>query len=254
MAFNKKTWLDRITEFPTRRTLTKSDQSTEVVDVARNEGDIMQEGDAFSAANMNDLEQRIEQGIAESNSNARWNPVTKMYQVYFEGQWYDDHYFDPVWDGYIYNNGVWSPEHFTTTWVCAGIYGYGAAASVSAKATYFELDGYAGTGGNGASAFTMDKGIDITKPCKLRIEWTNAGSINDNAWVNHWYLREDHSASDANAVITSPSVASATSYEFTLTDASYIGRTLYLGRTLAGPLYNAHNYCRIKSIKMTYLD
>lgn len=59
MGFVKKTWKDRITEYPTRRTLTKSDGSSEIVTVARNEGTVSQEGDAFSAANMNDLEQRI---------------------------------------------------------------------------------------------------------------------------------------------------------------------------------------------------
>lgn len=59
MAFKKKTWKDRITEFPTRRTLTKADGSTELVTVARAEGTVSQEGDAFNAANMNDLERRI---------------------------------------------------------------------------------------------------------------------------------------------------------------------------------------------------
>ena len=61
MAFAKKTWKDRITEFPTRRTLTKSDGSTELVTVARAEGTVSQEGDAFNAASMNDLEERINQ-------------------------------------------------------------------------------------------------------------------------------------------------------------------------------------------------
>ena len=61
MAFQKKTWKDRITEFPTRRTLTKSDGSTELVTVARAEGTVSQEGDAFNAASMNDLEERISQ-------------------------------------------------------------------------------------------------------------------------------------------------------------------------------------------------
>lgn len=59
MGFVTKTWKDRITEYPTRRTLTKSDGTSEIVTVARNEGTVSQEGDAFSAANMNDLEQRI---------------------------------------------------------------------------------------------------------------------------------------------------------------------------------------------------
>lgn len=57
--FVKKTWTDRVTEYPTRRTLTKEDGTTEIVTVARNEGTVSAEGDAFSAANMNDLERRI---------------------------------------------------------------------------------------------------------------------------------------------------------------------------------------------------
>ena len=84
MAFAKKTWKDRITEFPTRRTLTKSDGSTELVTVARAEGTVSQEGDAFNAASMNDLENRIDQanndlseqlnsGLSDSIANETFN-------------------------------------------------------------------------------------------------------------------------------------------------------------------------------------
>ncbi len=61
MAFSQKTWKDRLVEFAGRRKLTtvSTGDGYEVVDVVRNEGSISQEGDAFSAANMNDLEQRI---------------------------------------------------------------------------------------------------------------------------------------------------------------------------------------------------
>jgi hypothetical protein len=59
MSFISKTWLDRISEYPNRRVLTKADNSTEIVTVARSEGTISKEGDAFSAANMNALETRI---------------------------------------------------------------------------------------------------------------------------------------------------------------------------------------------------
>lgn len=59
MAFNQKVWEDRISEYPTRRILTKTDGSTEIVNVSRSEGSVSKEGDAFSAENMNDLEQRI---------------------------------------------------------------------------------------------------------------------------------------------------------------------------------------------------
>ena len=66
-AWVKKVWEERKTEYPTRRTLTKTNGSQEIVTVARNEGNVSQEGDAFSAANMNDLEERIDAGFTELN-------------------------------------------------------------------------------------------------------------------------------------------------------------------------------------------
>lgn len=67
MAFAKKTWKDRIAEFPTRRRLTKEDNTSELVTVAREEGTLSQEGDAFSAENMNDLESRIDEEFTAVN-------------------------------------------------------------------------------------------------------------------------------------------------------------------------------------------
>lgn len=69
MAFVKKTWKNRIAEYINRRLLTKEDGSTELVTVARDEGTISQEGDAFNASNMNDLEDRIEAGFTEINQS-----------------------------------------------------------------------------------------------------------------------------------------------------------------------------------------
>ncbi len=65
MGFTKKTWKNRIAEYINRRRLTMEDGSTNLVTVARDEGTISQEGDAFNAANMNDLEDRIEAGFEE---------------------------------------------------------------------------------------------------------------------------------------------------------------------------------------------
>ena len=59
MGFEKKEWKDRVSEYPNRRVLTKTDGSTEDVYVSRSEGTIAEEGDAFSAENMNGLEERI---------------------------------------------------------------------------------------------------------------------------------------------------------------------------------------------------
>lgn len=81
MAFNKKTWKDRVSEQPQRRLLTPTDGGEAMtVDVTRQEGIVIQEGDAFSAANMNDLETRIkntfdsdESTLAAVNTKANTN-------------------------------------------------------------------------------------------------------------------------------------------------------------------------------------
>lgn len=64
MAYAKKTWLQRIVSLPGRRRLT-STGTEDVYDMSRAEGEIIQEGDAWSAANMNDMEGRIEAGLDE---------------------------------------------------------------------------------------------------------------------------------------------------------------------------------------------
>ena len=69
MAFNMKTWVDRITEYPTRRRLRKEDGSDELVTVSREEGQVSEEGDAFSAENMNDLESRIDSAFKDVNNS-----------------------------------------------------------------------------------------------------------------------------------------------------------------------------------------
>lgn len=69
MGFTKKTWKNRIAEYINRRLLTMEDGSTNLVTVARDEGTISQEGDAFNAANMNDLEDRIEAEFNEINQS-----------------------------------------------------------------------------------------------------------------------------------------------------------------------------------------
>ena len=66
MAFKKKTWADRMVEYAGRRKLTNiSTKQSIICDVERSEGTISKEGDAFSSQNMNDLEQRIEDGFTE---------------------------------------------------------------------------------------------------------------------------------------------------------------------------------------------
>lgn len=64
MPFVKKEWKDRLVEFAGRRRLTDVNTGVSTLfDVARAEGQVPQAGDAFSSANMNDLETRIGDAI-----------------------------------------------------------------------------------------------------------------------------------------------------------------------------------------------
>lgn len=60
-AFTQKTWKDRVTQYINRRLLTDVNTGdTQLVTVARDEGNITEAGDTFTAAIMNDLESRIQ--------------------------------------------------------------------------------------------------------------------------------------------------------------------------------------------------
>lgn len=81
MAFQKKTWLNRISDYPNRRLFTKMDSSQEVVTVTRNEGNVSQEGDSFSAENMNDLETRIEEVLGGASFSIEGDKAYISYEV-----------------------------------------------------------------------------------------------------------------------------------------------------------------------------
>lgn len=69
MGFNIKQWKNRISEYANRRLLTDANAGTEqLVLVTRNEGTITEEGDAFNATNMNDLETRISDALDTGKS------------------------------------------------------------------------------------------------------------------------------------------------------------------------------------------
>lgn len=70
MAFVTKTWKDRLVEYAGRRKLKNVATGEEILmDVSRSEGTVNQAGDAFSAANMNNLEQRIKTEFDSVNSS-----------------------------------------------------------------------------------------------------------------------------------------------------------------------------------------
>lgn len=62
--YEKKTWVNRQSEHPARRKLTPTGNDGEY-DVSRSEGIIIEDGDAFDADTMNDLERRVAAGFTE---------------------------------------------------------------------------------------------------------------------------------------------------------------------------------------------
>lgn len=77
MAFEKKTWEDRLVEFPGRRRLINVETGKEyVMDVSREEGLVTKVGDAFSAPNMNGLEDRIAEGFDSCPESAEIKKIS----------------------------------------------------------------------------------------------------------------------------------------------------------------------------------
>lgn len=69
-VFKKKTWHNRMVEYPGRRKLTNVNTGDiTVVDAERNEGNVITTGDAFNDETMNDQEDRIESAFSEIEVN-----------------------------------------------------------------------------------------------------------------------------------------------------------------------------------------
>ena len=76
MAYVKKTWKPRISQYPGRRRVVGTGEAN-TYDITRAEGTVTQTGDAFSAANMNDLETRIGNEFTAINNNLLAGYVSK---------------------------------------------------------------------------------------------------------------------------------------------------------------------------------
>lgn len=64
-AYVSKTWKNTVAQYPNRRTITDiANNTSQTVDVVRSIGTISQEGDAWNASNMNDMESRINTAFA----------------------------------------------------------------------------------------------------------------------------------------------------------------------------------------------
>lgn len=67
MSFVKKIWKNREVEHPNRRYLAPT-QEENVYDLIRHEGNVEVEGDYLDSTTLNDLEERIYQGIANAEA------------------------------------------------------------------------------------------------------------------------------------------------------------------------------------------
>ena len=65
MSYEQKTWVDRVSTYPTRRILKDVNTEEEVTyDISQSEGIVFNEGVQYNAETMNDLEQRIADAFA----------------------------------------------------------------------------------------------------------------------------------------------------------------------------------------------
>lgn len=69
MAYNKKTWTNRTSEYPNRYRMTSANGNIADVAIVPNEGNVTAEGDKFSADTMNNLETRIKNGFDSADSS-----------------------------------------------------------------------------------------------------------------------------------------------------------------------------------------
>lgn len=79
MGFNKFTWVDRNSEYPDRRTITDTSSGlSQTVTITRNEGAVTEQGTAFSADNMNNLEDRIDEMFPINVENIKTEEIIDL--------------------------------------------------------------------------------------------------------------------------------------------------------------------------------
>lgn len=210
MGFTKKTWKNRIAEYINRRLITMEDGSTNLVTVARDEGTISQEGDAFNAVNMNDLEDRIEAGFADvTQSLTNINNAKKTYlrlvlpNVAADAKTVCDYInknyllgqlspattveFDVVASNTDWFTGTLSTD---STALSAGRTVWGIVQQRTSSAENSTLYKYFGSGTGGAGSVSPFKSYDqgyaqgVSGCCIAG--WRSIDAYSNNQWVSGW--------------------------------------------------------------------
>lgn len=184
--------------------------------------------------------------------------------MYANGQWYNDRYFDPIWDGYIFNNGVYSSEYYIDTWnnyidtsggasptahKYPSVAGDKITSSLTLNSVYYcRLYSY------NTKAFHVDRPCTITFNIEVS---NNVGSGNIDAQPMKIKLKDNANANDTGVLMTSNNLySSSTQVVFNLTASQYVNRDVYFGFTyIAGlPSSATTNYLNIKSIHVDYVE
>lgn len=159
-GFLKKIWKPRIVEYPGRRRLDDTSQP-EVYDVSRAEGNIIQQGDGFTADNMNNLEERIFSGF--DNAEKVISDEFSTEKTYSSGEYA------------IYNNTLY---RFTAA-KPAGAWDASKVQAMTVAGALRELNANIGKKQDASTAITTGNiGQQSVKHA------TTAGSANAVAWGN----------------------------------------------------------------------
>ena len=182
-----------------------------------------------------------------------------------DGQWEKFVLAGRRWDGYIFNNGTYNSDYFTTNWLTKnGVNASATSAALSGDGFFLTTRHAANPASTtGVGEFVMNKAIVATRPCKIKVTY----DLLDYRYVNAYYsgaasariaLKSTTSlngSSIADAVLTSSVIGASGSYTFDLTDPSYQNRNLYLG-ALVNTAYQANasqDYAQLKIKKIEML-
>lgn len=179
MAYSKKTWEDRVSQYPNRRKLTDTTTSTiQTVTVARDEGTVTTVGDAFSAINMNNLESRISNEFSNINdilsSKVLGNGVTEL------------------WTGHA-NSGTITLSDSIRNYdylytITKGNNSYGACYSIPVEVFINNFSPTIGTGNYWMQSYYASAGVGIqyTTDTTITFRWQSSGFLEAVYGVKIW--------------------------------------------------------------------
>ena len=116
--FTKGNWENRNVQYPKRRRLTEIEGQSNIYDVDREEGTIVSEGSAFSAENMNGLENRIE--TAFDSTETKINTARAGVELYSSGGTRGTITLSDNVSNYDYLEIYWK-ENTTTSFFCSKV-------------------------------------------------------------------------------------------------------------------------------------